>query len=203
MWLAWKILNTLLWCWRERHTTQNYIFISVWNNELWHICKSLLPSAKGQSIYFHVTYFHVESTSYSNLNLLVGKHHVVGKDPNIYIHSNIFDHDSLLLTIIFMISMLGGETLSPYLSMCSMDIVCSKNMPWLLAIIKDYMIIEYVKLLLRLDDVLKLFGDQEHRLLSFNRMHCLNHDMWIDCYSIMMIFMRKSWWLWCQKSEWN
>jgi hypothetical protein len=72
---------------------------------------------------------HVESTSYSNLNLLVGKHHVVGKDPNIYIHSNIFDHDSLLLTIIFMISVLGGETSSPYLSLCSMDVVCSKNMP--------------------------------------------------------------------------
>ena len=27
--------------------------------------------------------FHVESTSYSNLNLLVGKHHVVGKDQKI------------------------------------------------------------------------------------------------------------------------
>ena len=134
---------------------------------------------------------HVESTSYSNLNLLVGKHHVVGKDPNIYIQSNIFDHELLLLTIIYMINKLGGETLSPYLSMCSMDVVCSKNMPWVLSIIKDYMIIEYVEFLLGLDDALKLFGDQEQRLLSFNRMHCLNHDMWTDCYSIMMILWEK------------
>ena len=62
---------------------------------------------------------------------LVGKHHVMGKDLSIYGHSNIFDHPSqkniyifdhelLLLTIIYMISKLGGETLSPYLSLCSM-----------------------------------------------------------------------------------
>jgi hypothetical protein len=59
---------------------------------------------------------------------LVGKHHVVGKDPDTYIQSNIFDHELLLLTIISMISKLGGETLSPYLSLCSMDAICSKNM---------------------------------------------------------------------------
>ena len=72
--------------------------------------------------------FDVESTSYSNLNLVVSKHDVVGKDRGTYIQSNIFDHDSLLLTIIFMISALGSKTLSPYLSLCSMDVVCSKNM---------------------------------------------------------------------------
>ena len=83
----------------------------------------------GTLLTFMLLTFHVQSTSYSNLSLLVGKHHLVGKDPNIYIESNIFDHDSLLLTIIFMISMLGGKTLSPYLSVCSMDVVCSKNMP--------------------------------------------------------------------------
>ena len=128
MCLTWKILITLGRNVDRKGAPPKIIFISDLSFELWHLCKSLLPSVKGQSIYFHVTYFHVESTSYSNLNLLVGKHHVVGKDPNIYIHSNIFDHDSLLLTIIFMISMLGGETLSPSLSMCLMDVVCSKNM---------------------------------------------------------------------------
>ena len=51
----------------------------------------------------------------------LGKHHVVGKDPRIYGHSNIFDPELLLLTIIFMINKLGGETLSPYLSMRSMS----------------------------------------------------------------------------------
>ena len=81
---------------------------------------------------------------------LVDKHYVVGNDPGTYSHSNIFDHDLLLLTIISMINELGGETSSPYLSLCSMDAICSKNMLWVLAIIEEYMIIEYVKLLLRL-----------------------------------------------------
>ena len=59
---------------------------------------------------------------------LVGKHHVVGKDPGTYGQSNIFDHELLLLTIIYMINELGGETLSPYLSLCSMDAICPKYM---------------------------------------------------------------------------
>ena len=59
---------------------------------------------------------------------LVGKNHVMGKDLSIYGHSNIFGHELLLLTVIYMISKLGGETLSPYLSLCSMDAICSKNM---------------------------------------------------------------------------
>ena len=101
------------------------------------------------SIYF---YARVNSMhSHFNLNYsLVGKHHVVGKDLGTYDQSNIFDHDLLLLTIISMINELGGETLSPYLSLCSMDAICSKNMLWVLAIIEDYMMIEYVELLLRL-----------------------------------------------------
>ena len=66
------------------------------------------------------------------------------KDLSIYGHSNIFDHELLLLTIIYMISKLGGKTLSPYLSLCSMDAICSKNMLWVVAIMEDYMIVEYV-----------------------------------------------------------
>ena len=66
--------------------------------------------------------------SHFNLNYsLVGKHHVVGKDLGTYDKSNIFDHGLLLLTIIFMINELGGKTLSPYLSLCLMDAICSKN----------------------------------------------------------------------------
>ena len=67
--------------------------------------------------------------SHFNLNYsLVGKHLVVGKDLVIYVQSNIFDHDLLLLTIISMINELGGETLSPYIYLCSVDAICSKNM---------------------------------------------------------------------------
>ncbi len=69
----------------------------------------------------------------------------MGKDLSIYVHSNIFDHELLLLTIIYMISELGGETLSPYISLCLMDAICSKNMLWVVAIMEDYMIVEYVE----------------------------------------------------------
>ena len=59
---------------------------------------------------------------------LVGKHHVVGKGLGTYGKSNIFDHELLLLTIISMINKLGSETLSHYLSLRLMDVICSKNM---------------------------------------------------------------------------
>ena len=67
--------------------------------------------------------------SHFNLNYsLVVKHRVVGKDLGTYDQSNIFDHDLLLLTIISMRNELGGKILSPYLPLCSMDAICSKNM---------------------------------------------------------------------------
>ena len=69
------------------------------------------------------------------------------KNLGAYDQSNIFDHDLLLLTIISMINELGGETLSPYLSLCSVDAICSKNMLSVVAIMEDYMMIEYVELL--------------------------------------------------------
>ncbi len=84
--------------------------------------------------------------SHFNLNYsLVGKYHVVGKDPSIYGHSNIFDHELLLLTIIYMIIKLGSETLRPHLSLCSTDVICSKNMLRVLANMEYYMIVEYVR----------------------------------------------------------
>ena len=117
------------------------LFSSLFSFELWHLCKSLLPSAKGLSFTFmqeSVVFLLIPTYS------LVGKHHVMGKDLSIYGHSNIFDHELLLLTIIYMINKLGGKTLSPYLSLCLTDALCSKNMLWVLAIMEDYMIVEYV-----------------------------------------------------------
>ena len=127
-------------CWQWKHTSQNYFHL-CFCFELWHLCKSLLPSAKGLSFTFmqESVVFLLIPTYF-----LVGKHHVVEKDLSIYGHSNIFDHELLLLTIIYMINKLGGETLSPYLSLCSMDAICSKNMLWVVAIMEDYMIVEYV-----------------------------------------------------------
>ena len=108
---------------------------------------------EGPIIYFSVfTFMQRVNSINSHFNLdysLVGKHHVVGKDLGTYDQSNIFDHDLLLLTIISMINELGGEILSPYLSLCSMDAICSKNMLCVVAIMEDYMMIEYVELLLR------------------------------------------------------
>ena len=67
--------------------------------------------------------------SHFNLNYsLVGKHHVVGGNPGIYGHPNIFDHELLLFDNYLYVNKLGGETLSPYLSLCSTDAICSKNM---------------------------------------------------------------------------
>ena len=88
------------------------------------------PLRRAYLLLFLQLYFYVESTSlYSNLKYSpLGKHHVVGKDPGTYIQLNIYDHELLLLTIIFVISKLGGETLNPHLPLCPMETVCSKNM---------------------------------------------------------------------------
>ena len=118
------------------------LFSSLFKSfELLHLYKSLLPSVKSLSFTFMqelVVFLLIPTYS------LVGKHHVMGKDLSIYDHSNIFDHELLLLTIIYMISKLGGETLSPCLSLCLTDAICSKNMLWVVAIMEDYMIVEYV-----------------------------------------------------------
>ena len=125
IYVVWKILGTLGRYVDNESIPLKIIFISVFFFKLWHLCKSLLPSAKGLSFTFmqeSVVFLLIPTYS------LVGKHRVLGKDLSIYGHANIFDHELLLLTIIYMISELGGETLSPYLSLCSMGAICSKNM---------------------------------------------------------------------------
>src|SRR3990170_2033003 len=52
--LAWKILKTLGRNVDRKGIPPKIIFISDLSFELWHLCKSLLPSAKGLSIYFYV-----------------------------------------------------------------------------------------------------------------------------------------------------
>src|SRR3989337_2528138 len=49
---AWKILKTLGRDIDRKGVPPKIIFISDSSFELWHLCKSLLPSVKGQSIYF-------------------------------------------------------------------------------------------------------------------------------------------------------
>ena len=52
--LAWKILITDGREVNEKGACLKISFTSVLKLELWHLCKSLLPSAKGLSIYFYV-----------------------------------------------------------------------------------------------------------------------------------------------------
>ena len=52
--LAWKMLITDGREVNEKGACLKISFISVLKIELWHLCKSLLPSAKGLSIYFYV-----------------------------------------------------------------------------------------------------------------------------------------------------
>ena len=124
MYVVWKILGTLG-CYVDNESIPLKIIYLYFKIELSHLCKSLLPSAKGLSFSFMQ-----ESVVFLLIPIysLVGKHRVMGKVLSIYGHSNIFDHELLLLTIIYMISKLGGETLSPFLSLCSIDAICSKNM---------------------------------------------------------------------------
>ena len=57
-------------CWQWKYTTQNIIYL-YFKIELWHLYKSLLPSAKGLSIYFYV-----ESSSFL-LKAPAGEHTVI------------------------------------------------------------------------------------------------------------------------------
>ena len=58
---------------------------------------------EGPIFYFYARVSSIPSHFNPNYSL-VGKHHVVGKDPSIYGHSNIFDNELLLLTIIYKIN---------------------------------------------------------------------------------------------------
>ena len=119
MYIVWKILGTLG-CYVDNERIPLKIIYLYFKIELWHLCKSLLPSTKGLSFTFmqeSIVFLLIPTYS------LVGKHRVMGKDLSIYGHSNIFDQELLLLTIIYMINKLGGKTLSPYLSLCLIDML--------------------------------------------------------------------------------
>ena len=86
---------------------------------------------EGPIFYFYVFTFmqRVSSIPSHSYLLFSWQASCVGeRSKHIWPFKYILDHELLLLTIIYMISELGGETLSPYLSLCSMDAICSKNM---------------------------------------------------------------------------
>ena len=63
MYLAWKFVGALShFCWWEKYASQNILSLNL-SFELWHLYKSLLPSAEGLSIYFMQFLFLFESPS--------------------------------------------------------------------------------------------------------------------------------------------
>ena len=84
--LAWKMLITYGREVNKKGACLKISFIFVLKIELWHLCKSVLPSAKGLSIYFYVFTFMQESIFFSLfLFFSFGNHHVVRKDLGTYI----------------------------------------------------------------------------------------------------------------------
>ena len=64
IYLAWKVLGTLSrFRWWDGYTSQNVFISKFFRFELWHLYKSLLPSAKGLSFTLCNFYFEFESSS--------------------------------------------------------------------------------------------------------------------------------------------
>ena len=115
--------------------------------ELWHLYKSLLPSAKGLSFTF-MYLLSCKSQSFSLYSFLFfsfGKHHVVGKDLGTYIQ---LDMGSMSYYCWHhpwgeYVGRRNYKPLSFYVSGWNVLLMC---MRWVLAIIEDYMMVEYVDL---------------------------------------------------------
>ena len=59
IYLAWKVLGILgRFRWREKYASQNILSLNL-SFELWHLYKSLLPSAKGLFIYFYAIFIFI------------------------------------------------------------------------------------------------------------------------------------------------
>ena len=111
----------------------------------------LLPSAKGLSFTFMYLLLCKESkfSFYSFLFFSFGKHHVVRKDLGTYVQLNI---DSMSYYCWHhpwgeYVGRRNYKPLSFYVSGWNVLLMC---MRWVLAIIEDYMTVEYVELLLKI-----------------------------------------------------
>ena len=144
-------------------------------------------------------YFYAKSQSFSLYSFLFfsfGKHHVVRKDLGTYIQ---FDMGGMSYYCWHhpwgeYVGRQNNKPLSFYVSCWNVLLMC---MRWVLAIIEDYMMVEYVDLPKRLRYVTlpeKMMNcsckvDREHSLLVFNRVYALYFDVVMNCY----LFMRSLW----------
>ena len=109
----------------------------------------LLPSAKGLSFTFMYLLFMQESIVFSSIpfyfSLLQAS---CGGERSRHIYPVGYEWSWVIIVDITLeVNRLGGEIISPYLSMCLAETLCSIYMSWVLAIIEDYMMVEYVDLL--------------------------------------------------------
>ena len=163
-----------------------YKQISAW--------QPLLPSAKGLSFTFMYLLLSKESkfSLYSFLFFSFGKHHVVRKDLGTYVQLNI---DSMSYYCWHhpwgeYVGRRNYKPLSFYVSGWNVLIMCTRSV---LAIIEDYMMVEYVDLPKRLRHVTlpeKMMNcsckvDWEHSLLVFNTVYALYFDVVMNCYLFM------------------
>ena len=125
MYVVWKILGTLGRYVDNESIPLKIIFISIL--KLRALAPLQIPASlcEGPIFYFYARVSSIPSHSYL---LFIWQALCVGERSKHIWPCEYIDHELLLLTIIYMISELGGETLSPYLSLCLMDAICSKNM---------------------------------------------------------------------------
>ena len=105
----------------------------------------LLPSSKGLSF---IIIFYLMKVSWWSSPFLFTFYTlariVCWKDPDIYIANWMWVFINNYCWHYPWGKRLGGKTWSPYLSLCPMNTICSKNMLWVVEIMEDYMIVEYV-----------------------------------------------------------
>ena len=151
IYLAWKVLVTLSrFRWWDGYTSQN-VFISQFS--LWALAPLQIPtpSTKGLSFTFQYLLLCKES-KYSSLFIFIfyfGKYHVVRKDLGTYVQLSI---DSMSYYCRHhpwgeYVGRRNYKPLSFYVSGWNVLLMCTR---WVLAIIEDYMMVEYVELLLKL-----------------------------------------------------
>ena len=153
---------------------------------------------KGPIFYFYVFTFMQESKFFSPFLFILsfGKHHVVRKDLGTYIQLNMGSMSYYCWHHPWgeCVGRLNYKPLSFYVSGVNFLLMCIR---WVLAIIEDYMMVEYVDLPKRLRYVSlpeKMMNcsckvDWEHSLLVSNRVYTLYFDVLMNCY----LFMRSLW----------
>ena len=149
---------------------------------------------EGSIFYFYVFTFMQESKFFSLFLLFLsfGKHHVVRKDLGTYVQLNMGGMSYYCWHHPWgeYVGMQNYKPLSFYVSGWNILLMC---MRWVLEIIEDYMMVEYVDLPKRLRYMTlpeKMMNcsckvDWEHSLLVSNRVYALYFDCVMNCHLFM------------------